>query len=218
MIGYHFFFDLNYFGLARLDFNSDPFWLGARTLILSLFLGLVGVSLQLFYERGWVWQKYLQRLAWISVSAIIVSLASWLMFPESIVFFGVLHFIAVASVSALVFLRGYILNLTLGVLAIIAGTTLTHPFFDQPWLQWLGFMTHKPITEDYVPLFPWFGVVLIGLFLGKVLLTSPRLNWLLGWKTKNQLLRGLAYAGRHCLIVYMVHQPILIAMIYFLLT
>lgn len=217
MIGYHFFFDLNYFGLAQLDFNNDPFWLGARTFILSLFLGLVGVSLRLFYERGWVWQKYWQRLVWIGVSAIIVSLASWVMFPDSMIFFGVLHFIAMASVLALVFLRGYISNLALGVLIIIAGSTLTHPFFDQPWMQWLGFMTHKPITQDYVPLFPWLGVVLIGLFLGKVLITSPRLGWILDWRNQNQLLRGLAYAGRHSLIIYMIHQPILIAIIYFLL-
>jgi len=47
MIAYHFCFDLRYFGVIRADFEHDPFWLGARTIILSSFLLLAGVSLVL---------------------------------------------------------------------------------------------------------------------------------------------------------------------------
>ncbi len=216
MILYHFFFDLNYFALARFDFNNDPFWLSARALILSLFLGLVGVSLQLFYERGFNKKSYLRRLGLIILSAALVSLTSYLMFPNTMIFFGVLHFIALASVLALAFVRFYIVNLVLGTVIIFAGLWFKHPFFNQQWAQWIGFMTYKPFTEDYVPIFPWLGVVLIGLFLGKALITVPKFRFLLAWDTNNKLERGLAYAGRHSLIIYMTHQPILITLIYFL--
>lgn len=214
MIAYHFAFDLSYFGLAQFDFNNDLFWLSARALILSLFLGLVGVSLQLFYARGFNVKSYLKRLGLITVSAALVSFASYLMFPETLIFFGVLHFIAVASVVALLFVRLHVFNLLLGSVFILAGLWFKHPFFDQPWAQWLGFMTHKPLTEDYVPLFPWLGVVLVGLFFGSLVTKSPRLKMMLGKGHKRQPGRALSTAGRHSLIIYLAHQPILIALIY----
>ena len=215
MIAYHFTFDLNYFGLVQFDFNTDPFWLSARALILSLFLGLVGVSLQIFYARGFNGKSYLKRLGLIAGSAALVSYASYLMFPQTFIFFGVLHFIAVASVIALLFVRFYVLNLLLGGVFIFAGLWFKHPFFDQTWAQWIGFMTYKPLTEDYVPIFPWFGVVLIGLFFGSLIGKSPRLKMRLSRGHEHKLGRALITAGRHSLIIYLAHQPILIALIYF---
>ena len=44
MMAYHFTFDLNYFNVVHIDFNHNHFWLSARALIVSMFLGLVGVS------------------------------------------------------------------------------------------------------------------------------------------------------------------------------
>ncbi len=214
MIAYHFAFDLNYFGLVQFEFNTDPFWLGSRALILSLFLGLVGVSLQIFYTRGFNGKSYLKRLGMIAGSAALVSFASYLIFPETLIFFGVLHFIAVASVVALLFVRFHAFNLLLGSVVILAGLWFKHPFFDQPWAQWLGFMTHKPLTEDYVPLFPWLGVVLIGLFFGSLIGKSPRLSMLLSKGPKHSPEGALITAGRHSLIIYLAHQPILIALIY----
>ena len=216
MIAYHFAFDLNYFGLVQFDFNTDPFWLGARALILSLFLGLVGVSLQIFYARGFNGKSYLKRLGLIAGSAALVSFASYLMFPQTLIFFGVLHFIAVASVVALLFVRFHVFNLLLGSIFILAGLWFKHRFFDQPWAQWIGFMTHKPLTEDYVPLFPWLGVVLIGLFIGSLILKSPRVKMLLVKGHEHELGRVVSIAGRHSLIIYLAHQPILIALIYLL--
>lgn len=214
MIAYHFAFDLNYFGLVQFDFNTDPFWLSARALILSLFLGLVGVSLQIFYARGFSGKSYGKRLGLIAGSAALVSYASYLMFPQTFIFFGVLHFIAAASVVALLFVRFHVLNLLLGSVVILAGLWFKHPFFDQPWAQWIGLMTYKPLTEDYVPFFPWFGVVLIGLFLGSLVTQSPRLKLFLSAGHEKALGRLLSAAGRHSLIIYLVHQPILIALIY----
>lgn len=212
MATYHFCFDLNYYSLTRFNFNYDPFWLDLRALILSLFLSLAGISLVLSTSNGFKPQRYLRRLGWLAASALAVSLSSRVLFPDSWIFFGVLHFILVASILGLSFLRFYWLNLMTGSLLVFAGLTLQHPLFDQPWLQWIGLMTHKPITEDYVPLLPWFGVVLIGMFLGMMYLRSYWSKCFSEWHSNRPIMRLLAFSGRHSLLIYIVHQPVLMGL------
>ncbi len=211
MVIYHFSFDLNYFQLVNIDFSHDPFWLGSRTLILSLFLALMGTSLYLAAARRLSLRRYLRRLALLVLCAVLVSAGSYAIFPERMIFFGVLHFIAVASVLGLAFVRAGWLNAGLGVALIGLGITVQHPWFDQSALQWLGLMTHKPATEDYVPLLPWFGVVLLGMFLGSRLSDRTVPLRLMRWQAHAPLARALAFSGRHSLLIYMLHQPMLLA-------
>jgi uncharacterized membrane protein len=211
MFIYHFTFDLNYFGAVRFDFNHDRFWLGFRALIVSSFLCLVGVSLTLAQQQRMSWKPYLRRLIAIGLCAVAVTIGSYAMFSRSFIFFGILHFIFVASLLGLMFTRFYWLNLGLGTALIALGAFFSHRLFDYPWLQWVGLMTHKPITEDYVPLLPWFGVVLIGMFVGRLALVRNAL----GQKTPvSPVNKTLAYAGRHSLPVYMLHQPIFIGVLW----
>lgn len=207
MVAYHFCYDLSYFGYASFDFQTDPFWLHTRTLILSLFLLLVGVSLVLSTRQGLRLRPYLRRLGILIACAALISLASSLMFGSRWIFFGVLHFIALASVLGVLFVRVPWLALPLGIGLIILDQSFSHAYFDQPGLQWIGLMTHKPATEDYVPLIPWFGVVLIGIGLAKAFVRTP--PWLMRLNAA-PLARLLQHAGRHSLPIYMLHQPLLI--------
>jgi uncharacterized membrane protein len=210
MVAYHFCFDLTFYGAAHFDFNHDPFWLTARSTIVALFLGVMGASLHLATRSGIRWRHFCRRLALIAGCALLVSLGSYALFPQSYIYFGVLHFIALASLLGLAFRRLFWANLVLG-LTIVALGGFSHPVFDQPWLHWVGMMTHKPITEDYVPLVPWFGVVLVGMFLGR--LWSERVEA----KAERPPVAGiamLALPGRHSLLIYMVHQPILLGVLY----
>ena len=229
MFVYHFMFDLHYYKIVTIDFNNDPVWLGLRTLIVGLFLGVMGISLHLATANGLNQRAYVRRLLQVAGCAALVSASSYMMFPKSMIFFGILHFIAAASVLGLLFYRGFLINLCAGVALIILGLTVQHPWFDQPGWQWIGLMTHKPITEDYVPLLPWFGVVLLGLFVGKWIFPSPPLNGLAGtlsglsaslgknlaqWQGKTRFSRLLAFGGRHSLPIYMLHQPVFLAVLY----
>lgn len=207
MIAYHFCFDLNQYQLIQQDFYQAPFWLGARAFIVTLFLLIAGISLSLSAQNEGG-QSRLKRLLKIAACAALVTLGSMLMFPQSYIFFGVLHFILVASLIGQLMLRYYWLNLVLGIVILVVGLYFAHPVFNQPWLQWVGLMTHKPITEDYVPLFPWLCVVLLGIFTGKNLLARP--DWL-KHNSPGQPMRGLAWMGKHSLLIYMIHQPILLA-------
>ena len=214
MIAYHICFDLVYFGVLSIDFNNSPLWLGLRSLIVSLFLGVVGMSLMLATRRDLRWRPYLRRLALLLASAGLVSLGSYLLFPASMIFFGVLHFIVVASVLALPFVRFYWINLCAGTALIIFGLLFQHEFFNQPWLQWIGLMTYKPVTEDYVPLLPWFGVVLIGVFLGKAIYGRGAIPAFARWRPARPPGEVLTWAGRHSLLIYLLHQPVLLAGLY----
>lgn len=214
MIAYHFTFDLNLIAKLGIDFNHDALWLGLRTTIVSLFLLLVGVSQSMAHQRGIERVRYLKRLGLLIACAGLVTLGSKIMFPKTFIFFGILHFIALASVLGLLTLRLYRLNLAAGLSLIVLGARFTHPWFDQPALQWIGLMTHKPFTEDYVPLLPWFGVVLIGQYLGKFLDRSPAGRRVMCWSSVKLPARLLALGGRHSLLIYMVHQPVLFGLLY----
>ncbi len=214
MVIFHFCFDLAYYRLAAFDFYRDPFWLHARTFILSQFLLLVGVGLVFATHRGLAWNRYLKRLGRVGAGAAAVTLATWWLFGDRFVFFGVLHFILVASILALPLARRPALAAVAGLAALLVGNLLSSSWFDQPGRRWLGLMTHKPATEDYVPLLPWIGVVLLGITLGHGLvrlgprrLSRPRLESL-GW------MRALAFSGRHSLLIYLVHQPLLMGLLY----
>lgn len=205
MIIYHFCYDLNYFKIVALDFSHQPIWLGWRVLIVTLFVGIVGVSLHLATVGGWKARAFVRRLMMLVVCALLISLVSVVLFQTRWIFFGILHFIGVASVLGLLFIRWFWLNLLIGLILVAIGLGVQHPWFNQPIFQWLGLMTYKPPTEDYVPLLPWFGVILLGLFVGKGLHKIG--YW---YRPVNSVwIRCLAVIGQHSLLIYMVHQPIL---------
>ncbi len=206
MVIYHFCYDLVFLRLVYFDFSHHPFWLGFRYSIVSLFVALVGFSLVLATRQGIQYRPFALRLAWLCVCAALVTAASLYLFPQRFIFFGILHFIALASVLGLAFVRFQRLNLIVGSLLIVVGIFGQHPLFDQlPW-QLFGMMTHKPATEDYVPLLPWFGVVLLGMYAAHWTLAKNGLSA----QSLPPWAQILSLAGRHSLWIYMLHQPLML--------
>lgn len=212
MFTFHFCFDLNYFGFVQFDIYHDPFWRYARAAIVTLFLLVVGVSLLLAHAEGIRWPAVRRRTVQLVAAAALVTAGSYLLFPRSYIFFGVLHFIALASLLALPFVRVPKLALLAGLLLLWSGLNYSSPVFDQPLLNWFGLMTYKPVTEDYVPLLPWLGVVLSGLFIGSWLRNSRR--GLVRWQGAGGLWGALGWTGRHSLLLYLLHQPLFFVLFY----
>jgi uncharacterized membrane protein len=210
MIVYHFCFDLAFNGWLIADFGEDWRWIGFRIPILGSFLLIAGVSLGLAQARGQTGAQFWQRVGIIAGAAALVSLGSYTMFPDSFIFFGVLHAIALMSILARPALRWGWWTLVLGLAVLALGVTVQHPFFDQPPLHWIGLMTFKPRAEDYVPLFPWFGLLLIGAGVGTwAAQHSSKQDWLLAWVAP-RCLGWVTWLGRHSLVVYLLHQPLLL--------
>lgn len=210
MLVYHAAFDLDWFHVIHADLNNEPLWLVFRGIIVSLFLSLVGVSLVLAQRAHRGSRAFWRRIALIAGSALLVSVASYVTFPQSFIIFGILHCIAISSLLAQPLVARPGVALIAGIAIIAVGNVVRLPLFDAPWLNWIGLMTHKPATEDYVPLLPWLGVVLVGIAAG---------HWLLarGRRALAALDRAtpaaLAWLGRHSLLIYLLHQPVLLGIL-----
>ena len=209
MIAYHFAFDLVHFGWLRADPYNDLRWIGSRTLILSSFLLVAGISLALALANRESASHFWKRIATVAGTALLISIGSWFVFGDRFIWFGVLHAIAAISVLSrpLLQLRRWLL--VVGVLVIAIGAGVQLPLFDQPWLRWIGMATQKPPTEDYVPILPWMGVLLVGAGLMFVLLSRPQMTARVRQWTMPAALSPLGWLGRHSLVVYLVHQPLI---------
>ena len=209
---FHFGFDLNHFGLLqpRQDFYRDVLWTTQRTCIVSLFLFCAGVGQAVALQSGQTWTRFWRRWAQVAACALLVSAGSALMFPRSWIHFGVLHGIAVMLVVCRVSapLRGWLWPL--GALAVLLPQLVHSPALNTPWLDWTGLVAFKPITEDYVPVLPWLGVMWWGLAAGQWLLQG-RSGLLHGAVPRT--MKPLAVLGRWSLSFYMLHQPVLIGAI-----
>ena len=215
---FHLAFDLNQFGYWRQNFYNDPFWTWQRTLIVSLFLGCAGVGQAMAVLQGQSWPRFWRRWAQVAACALLVSLGSWLMYPQTFIYFGVLHGMAVMLLVARVTVQWGRWLWLMGVMAITThyiatdamqtwATTPVIDIFNSPWLNWLGLNTRKPVTEDYVPVLPWLGVMWWGVALGGWLKSGDPSRRALPLP---ELARPLARLGRWSLSYYMLHQPVMI--------
>ena len=221
MTAYHLCFDLNYFGFWRQNFYTDPVWTVQRTLILSLFLFCAGMGQAIAVSQGQSWPRFWRRWLLVAGAAVLVSAGSWLMYPQSFIYFGVLHGIALMLLVARLtahwggWLWGfgaaaigakYVVEFTLNA----AGSSELVDALNGPMLNWLGLITRKPVTEDYVPLLPWLGVMLWGAAAGTWM--SGRAARHLGWRLPATF-KPLSVIGRWSLSYYLVHQPVMIGVL-----
>lgn len=209
MVVYHGTYDLEaYYGWDIGVLKGG--WLIFARATASLFLLVAGMSLVVAHERarakGRVWKRRLRRSAHILAAALAVSMATWVADPETYVRFGILHLIGVGILLLPFFLRLKELNLVLGAACIAAGAWVKTLTASSSLLLPLGVMVPGFRSVDYFPIFPWFGVMLIGAGLGQLLYVrfakqAPALHPFPAWMT---------WPGRHSLGVYLLHQPLLL--------
>lgn len=214
LIAYHFIYDLKYFGWINVMMTRDQPWVGWRTAIVTQFLLLVGVSLTLRASYKPAWSDFFKRWAQVAGAALLVSAGTWLMFGPRYVWFGILHFIAAALLIGRMLVPLGVCTLLLGLAAIAAGLLIQDSAFNATPANIIGFVTVKPRTEDYVPLFPWLGVVLIGAGLGRFWqrhgYAIPRFLQPLN----NDPPRLLVLLGLWSLTVYLAHQPVMLGVLW----
>jgi uncharacterized membrane protein len=214
MFVYHFAYDLSMFRLIETDIVSEPGWRLFARGIAGTFLTIVGFSLVLATRKGLDLAAYLKRLAMVGGAAVLVTLGTWRFMPGEFIFFGILHHVAVASVLALPFLRLPLIAVALAaVVAFALPSFVAHPLLDQPWAGWLGFSRAPIQTADFVPVFPWFGCVLSGIVLARLVLPRQGGSAIAAWRPGNRASRLVAWGGRHSLLVYLVHQPLFIGVL-----
>jgi uncharacterized membrane protein len=218
MITFHTLFDLSFFRIMPIDV-SDGFWRYFAYATASLFLLVVGISLAISHARAVsrlhgraLTVKFLVRGAGIFCCGLLVTIATWWYLQEGFVIFGILHLIGVAVMLSPLFFRFRTWNAVIGVVFIVLGwilATIPGP------MGLLVFGIH-PLTfwsVDYTPIFPWMGLVLIGMAAGEFAYPGGERRWTLP-KLPERTIAPVTFLGRHSLVIYLVHQPVILLLLY----
>jgi len=214
---FHLSWDLSFLGLAQIRMSANP-WPWFSRIIATMFLSLVGISLTISYARstrGHTFGKYVRRGLKVFGFGLVITLATYLFIPREFVVFGILHMIGFSIVAAYLFLprgRRY-LSLALGIAFLGVGIYLNRQVTTSPWLIWIGIPQLGRPMADWYPVLPWFGLVLLGITAGHSLYPRGRRRFALPDWTSAPVVRQLSFLGRHSLLIYLVHQPILLAIL-----
>ena len=233
MIFYHLLYDLVYIFGYRLSWFSIRQAFAWQQMICSTFIFVAGISFTLS-------KKPLKNGMILMVCAIILNLATFLVIPDEFIVFGILHFLAAAIFltfllrSALklipaqiglpiaVFLFILFKNLPSGYLSFFSlfKFALSPSLFESSYLFFLGLPNHNFASADYFPIIPWWFLYLAG-FYGMGLFSSlskkPRHQHNTKGKLRQVLSSSLGLMGRHSLLIYMLHQPIIYGLLFLVL-
>lgn len=205
MVIFHFLYDVEYYGILEIDLQRGIFFLIGRTAAV-LFILLSGISCT-FSSNNW------KRGAKLLGIALLLTMVTYLFDANYFVKFGILHFLGISMMLASLLQNRsvhFLLILAYFIFAFALVFTAIRPSMDLFFP--IGIFSERFASSDYYPLFPWFSLYLIGMTLGKLiypdkkaLLRTPR------------FLEPLSFLGRHSLVIYLIHQPILIAFIVLIL-
>lgn len=194
MIIFHVTYDMRMFGLNQIDF-SQGFWFAFPRLIAGTFLFCVGVALNYTHHDGVKGGAMLKRLKKLGLSALAVSIGTYLVFPGQWVYFGTLHCILAGSLLGAIFVHqrksAFVVMIVILFLQYVAG-------FD---IKWVSSVLQRP-SMDFIPIYPWFWVILMGILLGPYL---SRIPTFMSLRTP----KFFDFLGRHSLAIYLIHQPLI---------
>lgn len=214
---FHFTWDLEFFGFVERGLTATFEWKTFARCIASSFMFLAGFSLILGHDPTIRAKSFLKRFVWLIAAAGLISLATFNAVPDAPIFFGILHSIAAASLVGLLLRRlPPLVLMVLAVLIFITPFYLRSELFDTPWLWWVGLNVDIPRSNDYVPLLPWLAPFLLGMAVSKL----TKQNGVIVRFTEKQsepstlLGKALSFIGRHSLATYLLHQPLLLGLVW----
>ncbi|MBN2603468.1 MAG: DUF1624 domain-containing protein [Candidatus Thermoplasmatota archaeon] len=222
MILLHLLWDLDYFGVVPL--NHEIYQM--QKIVPLIFFALVGICLAICQQK----KKYLSeekqkqfnkhvatRGLKICGLGLIINIVSFIVMPERPVIFGVLHFIGLSIILSIPFLKLKKYNIITACIVWIIAFLMANFTIENPTVLHLIIGIHQPdiwrYTLDYFPLFPWFGGVLFGIFLGNVLYNGNERRFHLPDISNYRPICALSWMGKHSLAIYLGHQPIIAAML-----
>jgi len=190
----------------------QTFWQVLATIGASIFLLIVGISMNLSYAKDKNILRFAKRGAFIFALGLLITFVTWIFVPQDYIRFGVLHLIGLSIIMGYPFLKlDKKFTLFAGLGSILAGFVISTLAAGTNALLFLGFTTSSFSSLDYFPIFPWFGLVLIGLFLGKWLYPDGKSKFKL---PEIKLSKPVSWLGRHSLIIYLIHQPIILGLLF----
>lgn len=220
MVIYHLYFNLTFFHQVTfpnslVSLFSILGWLSRIT-----FVVLVGITIWLRFIKcnkkitTIFLKKSLLRTTIIGTSALLISLLISIFYSDFSISFGILHFISLAIIFSIPFVK-------FPKAAGIIGTIITAVGFlhfpiqvTNNYLFIFGFYK-PPLNElDYFPLIPWFGIVLLGIYVASQVYENT-IESKFNVRKDNTVVSFFSLCGQHSLFIYIVHQPIIVLLLKF---
>ena len=215
MTVFHFAFDLELFGFQEPGFTAQPHWKYFARAIASSFLFLTGFSLFLAHSETINWSGWKSRMVKIVAAAMLITIATYFATPQQFIFFGILHAIAFASLAGLAFLQLPILAIVICAIGIfLIGQGFETTLLDHWVFWWTGLSVTQINSSDYVPVFPWLSAPLLGVAAAKYASQHSVLEKLASFKFASTPMRLMRFLGHNSLIYYLLHQPVMIALLF----
>lgn len=213
MVIFHFAWNLNYFGFIQENIYAG-FWGLFQKATVTIFLLVVGTTLSISYSKNKKGYRlhFLKRGALVFCLGLLISAFTFIFFREKFIYFGILHLIGASIILSIPFAGRWNLNLLFGMIVLALPFVYNLQSIEEPLLVWLGFSTPFA-TLDYSPVFPWFGIILIGLSLGELLYPNAKRRIKID-EPKNLIMGFLKLLGTNSLLVYFTHQAILFPLVY----
>lgn len=202
MIIFHIIYDMSFLGIVSAEVAINPVFMGYGKAIMFSFLFCAGLSLALVHHKGIKWRAFLKREAKLIAAAALVTIGTYIAFPQQFVFFGILHCMAVCSLVALIIILlpkipALVVNISLFLALLVPyyGWDFNLPWFDIPHV----------ISMDYVSPFPWSGLFFLGIagYHLKVHQFQQNKSWF----------PKIKWLGKHSLVIYLLHQPVIIGIL-----
>jgi len=205
MMVFHLLFDLAEFYHFPFDYSRGLIYYTGKTSA-SLFILVAGASCSTSRNN-------LRRGLKVFSLGILIFAVTAVLLPGSNMFFGILPFLGVSMILFPLFqkLPGYTL-IAAGTAVLLAGQLASRLTMPNNWLAPIGLLGRTFSAADYYPVFPWFGVFLYGVACSKLLYRKKKSLFKIDLN-KNPLV----LLGRHSLLVYLVHQPLILTILFFIL-
>jgi uncharacterized membrane protein len=205
----------------------DWFWKdwpvqGSRDIVTGTLMAVSGMSCSLSSSN-------LRRGIKTLSIAVLLSAVTFIFMPSETIVFGVLHYFGVCmilwallgryigripaksgvAVSALLFVLLRFLPQRVLLIPFVGQIPLPAWLYSSPFLFWMGFPRPEFFSADYYPILPWGLLFLAGGILGAHWKRAGFPRWLYSGR-----MPFVAYLGRHTLIIYLIHQPIFIGLLW----
>lgn len=208
MLLFNWSFTLKFFDIFSIS-NSSFYWYIFPRMIAASFIFIAGIALTLNVKNR------LKHGLTIFGLGLMITIVTWIFFPTYYIRFGILHLIGLSIILAIPLMKYTRLNLILGAAITLIGMILQNFTFDFSWLLWLGFTPANFVSFDYFPMIPWFGFMLLGIYFGKILYINGKRNFRIPDYSKTISVKIIDFLGRNSLIIYLLHQPLLLLILFF---